>query len=900
MRSPRSLGLPLALGLAAACVQVYPSQAPAPSSGPAPAGATAAGKKPEEEQFKPWDTVLKNTRAIDGLIRTHIGRDQSILLELKPDQLDKDLGLVMHISRGIGDLELHQGLPLSDAQLVRFHRVGDQIWLYHMNPRFTADSGTPLQVSLERNVGHSVIATFKIESEQKETHNLLVNATGFFLSDYADLGQYLKFWFKDRPPGFERERSTVGRVLGFPRNVEIDADLTYHAPDYPAFGDASALSDYRYIPVTVRYSLFALPDKPMRVRAGDDRVGYFLDAVYDFSQDRKAIPFRTMVDRWRLEKKDPSAPVSEPVQPIVYYVDRSVPLEYRPYVKQGIEAWNKAFEAAGFKNAIVAKDAPDNDTTWSAEDIRYSTVRWTASYRMGYAIGPSQTDPRTGEILNADILISSAFPRGWLFEWQEISSPDAFREKLVQMTRPSLPDRPGLANRACLAEEGISHQLGIEHALLSGLGVLEPGADSVPMRYVGEALRELVMHEVGHTLGLRHNFKGSAGVPNGELQDTVFTRKNGVSVSVMDYDPANVSADPKHQGDYYMHEVGSYDVWAIRYGYTPVPGAATPEAELPELAKIAGEAADPLHSYGTDEDNWLGPWAVDPLTSAWELGADPMKWAADRVGLVHRVEPRLEPRLIQTGKGYQRLRGAIQSLIFERFLALNPVTKAVGGLYFARDHKGDPNARLPFTPVSAERQRAAVRLIVEQGLSDSAFRWSPDLLNKLAPNRMTHWGTGFGGIPVEFPANELAGAVQGVLLTELLDPARLARMVDNESRSPVGQSYTVAEMFHTLTDAVWSEVEVPAKPRATGPIRRNLQRLYIDRLGALLLPGRLLDFGGEDARSVARLELTGIGAKLAEAESASGVDRMTQAHLAESRAQVDRLLRASAVLTTGQ
>jgi len=888
--------LTAALVLLAACIQVYP-----PGSQPAPAGAPAqapgaAATKPAEpkDPFKPWDSVLKDTRPIEGMVRTHVGKDLSLYFELKPDQLDRDLGLVLHISRGVGDLELHQGLPLSDGQLIRFHRSGSQVHLLRLNPRFRADSGTPMQRSVEGNQAPAVVAVFKIESEHKETKALLINATPFLLSDYPDLAEYMKFFYRGKTPSFNKERSVVGRVQGFPRNVEIDAELTFVAPGFPAFGNDAALADYRTIPVSVRYSFYALPEQPMRARHGDDRVGYFLDAVYDFSRDRKAVPYRTMVNRWRLEKKDPAAAVSEPVQPIVYYIDRTVPVEYRQYVKEGIEAWNKGFEAAGFRNAIVARDAPD-DSTWSAEDVRYSTVRWSAAYRMGYAIGPSQTDPRTGEILNADILISAVFPRGWLFDWQELASPEAMRAQALRLSRPELPGRAALAGRACLQAAGLSHQLGVQHALLAGLGVLGD-ADSVPMRYVGEALRELIMHEVGHTLGLRHNFKSSSGVPNARLTDTAFTRRNGVAVSVMDYAPANIASDPARQGHFYNNEVGSYDVWAIKYGYVPIPGATSSDAELPELARIAGQSAEPLLTYGTDEDNWLGPYAVDPQTSAWELGEDPVKWAADRVALVKRVEPALERRLIRSGDGYQRLRGAITSLLFERYSALYPVTKTVGGLAFTRDHKGAPNARPPFTPVPAERQRAAVALITESMLSEQAIRYEPELLNRLAPNRLSHWGTGYGATPVEFPANEMVGSLQELLLTDLLEPIRVARMINNESRVAAGQAYTAAEMFRTLTDAIWSELDTPARPRAVHAVRRNLQRNHIGALGRMLLPGPVGPVLSEDARSLARLELEQVAARIRRADQGAVPDAMTRAHLAENLAQITRLLEATVAL----
>jgi hypothetical protein len=364
----------------------------------------------------------------------------------------------------------------------------------------------------------------------------------------------------------------------------------------------------------------------------------------------------------------------------------------------------------------------------------------------------------------------------------------------------------------------------------------------------------------------------------------------------MDYAPANIASDPSRQGHFYNNEVGSYDVWAIKYGYMPIPGATSSDAELPELARIAGQSAEPLLTYGTDEDNWLGPYAVDPQTSAWELGEDPVKWAADRVALVKRVEPALERRLIRPGDGYQRLRGAITSLLFERYSALYPVTKTVGGLAFVRDHKGAANARPPFTPVPAERQRAAVALITESMLSEQAIRYEPELLNRLAPNRLSHWGTGYGATPVEFPANEMVGSLQELLLTDLLEPIRVARMINNESRVAAGQAYTAAEMFRTLTDAIWSELDTPARPRAVNAIRRTLQRSHIGALGRMLLPAPVGPVLSEDARSLARQELEQVAARIRRADQGAISDPMTRAHLTENLAQAQRLLQATVAL----
>lgn len=900
------------------CVQVYgpPTTAANAESGAATEDGASKSEKSEKtdengkdgkeedkekKAFKPWDEVLKDTKAQDGFFKTHLKRDQTLYLELAADRLDQDFGMVLHYSRGAGVFNLQDGLVLSGTKLMRFRRVGDKVYLVDRNPLFTADPGSPMAASLADNVGHSIVAVFKIESEHEESKNVLIDVTPFFASDFADIARRLKGYFDDKPVGFDKERAFVSKIQTFPRNLELDAELTF-TPSEPSEASDAGVSDWRSIPVGVRYSLFALPETPMQPRLADDRVGFFLHAVKDFSRDQEETTYVRYVRRWRLEKKDPSAELSEPVEPIVFWVDRSVPLEYRRYVAEGIEAWSSAFEAAGFENAVMAKIAPDEDedATWSAEDIRYSTVRWTAAHSMGYAIGPSQMDPRTGELLNADILISSTFVTGWRYDWEELADPRTMVQRRLEAERRMRTMRPEERDFLCMAEMGMAHQLGVQHALLAGMGVIE-GDGPLPEDFLGPAIRDLVLHEVGHTLGLRHNFKSSAGTPFEKLHDTSFTGTNGVTLSVMDYAPVNVSPDKDRQGHYWNPVPGSYDRWAIRYGYAPmVEGGEVitePEDEKPHLEQIARLGADPLHTYGTDEDNWLGPWAVDPLTSAWDLGSDPVAFAEQRAELVSRVKPRLEDELIDEGDGYQRLRGAMARLTFEQWGALNTALRSVGGLYYARDHRGDPGQRPPFTPASADTQRRAVRLVTSTAFGEDAFGFSPEVLNKMAPNRWAHWGSNFFFTPVDFPVLEQVMFLQSVLLDNLLHPARLARVLNNEVRMPSGQEpYRLPELFGSLSESVWSEV-LERSARDVSSMRRNLQRAHLDHLTALLLDPQVDDTQvPPDARALARWELSRLSERLDETVGGSSLDVYTKAHLAESQARIDRALEASLAL----
>ncbi len=872
------------------------------------ADSAKADSTADKGPFKPWSDVLKDTRAIEGFFTVHLKRDASMLIELPVDRLAQDFGLVMHYSQGVGVFNVHDGLPLSGTRLMRWQRVGDKVYLVHRNVRFIADEGSPMQWSLNDNVGHSIVAAFDIKSEHDSTNALLIDVTSFFVSDYAAVSRVLKPSYQNKPVTFDKERSYVDEVMGFPQNVEIDALLTYKANDPPGGTSSSSarVSDVRSVPVGVRYSLFQLPEDPMQPRIADDRVGQFVDAVRDFSRDKAPTQYVRFVNRWRLEKRNPNAAMSEPVEPIVYYIDKSVPLEYRQYVKEGIEAWNAAYETAGFRNAIVAREAP-GDPDWHAEDIRYSTVRWTAAHRMGYAIGPSQSDPRTGELLNADILISTAFMSSWVDDWAEIVGPEDMDDRLDYATQLQSQLPPNLAGHVCLAEFGKAQQLAFQYMALSALGVID-GTKPMPEEYIAEAIRDLIMHEVGHTLGLRHNFKASSAIPYDRLNDKGFTAEHGLTLSVMDYGPVNIALDRNRQGDYYNRTVGSYDKWAIEYAYRQFPQSMgtngggygslieAAEQELPLLRRIAERGADPMHAYNTDEDTHLGPLSLDPTSNTWDLGSDPLRYAADRAELVARTQPELERRLIADGDSYDRLRAAFNSLVFERYRALVPVTKYVGGVYFSRDHRGDPNGRQPFRPVSADRQREALQLIIDQAFAEDAWEFDAELLNKTPPRRFGDWSGSFFVTPIDLQIHNMIRARQASLLSNLLHGGRLTRMVDNTVRADDSNQFTVADMFGMLTDEIWSELGNGTAPRSVNSFRRNLQRAYIDRFVQTLLSR---DQSGasrvpDDARSLARFYLVELSGRIDRALNAGpSADVETRAHLMESHARIERALEAS-------
>jgi hypothetical protein len=568
---------------------------------------------------------------------------------------------------------------------------------------------------------------------------------------------------------------------------------------------------------------------------------------------------------------------------------------YRPWVKEGIEGWQKAFEAAGFKNAIIAKDAPD-DSTWDAEDVRYSTIRWiTSSVPSFSAIGPSRTDPRTGEILESDILIEGTMMQNYRNTWRRSIGPAGIEEAIDPSLAIARAGGRLPLDRMCALGSGLGDQMGVLHTSLLMDGTVAAG-EPIPQEFLRGVVVITVLHEVGHALGLRHNFRSSTAVPYDKLHDKAWTAQHGVTASVMDYEGVNVSVDRSKQGEYFGTTVGPYDLWAIRFGYTP-SGAADVVADAAFARRIADESTRPGHEYSTDEDTY-GPDALDPRTVIWDLGDDPLRYARDHTAYLASLwaNPKFEERVLGPEGPYPTLRRAMDNLFMQYARSLGMAVKYVGGQYQSRDLARQDGGRPPLTPVPAARQREALDLIAKRGFAADAFRIDPSLLNRLVQDRWLHWGVpnlfAPGPNRLDYDLHTKVLTAQRALLDGMMSPSLLARMRQAENYSP--DPMRLSEYFDRMTGMLWSEVAAGGAPLQSlerPGTRRELQRVYVDKLASLVsapIPG-----GPDDARALARLQLQKIDGRCATALNNASLGDNTRAHLLESRASIRRALDAT-------
>ena len=575
--------------------------------------------------------------------------------------------------------------------------------------------------------------------------------------------------------------------------------------------------------------------------------------------------------------------VSEPKKPIVYWLENTIPHEFRDAVREGILAWNEAFEAAGFKNAIVAKQMPD-DADWDPADVRYNTVRWLFQPGSGYAVGPSRANPFTGELYDADVRISSDFVRSFYRTQTEFVSP-IIGQVAMDFETDEFTDEE--SSEMCQYGEYLRDEMASAWDIMTAAGIIK-GTDKDLNNYIHNGIVDLILHEIGHTLGLRHNFKASSIYSIDQLSNPAFTQKYGISGSVMDYQPINVFDGTT----FFQTKPGTYDYWAIEYAYKQ-PDRSTHSEDI-FLEEIASRSTDPLLQYGTDEDTFgLSTRGIDPQSNAWDLTDDPMAYYQKRFELANELWESIPEHFEKDGAQYSKLRGVFGRGMRQYRNASRNIAKYIGGMYHSRHHVGDPGGDNPFKIVPAEKQRDALNFILNRILAADAFNFDPDLLNKLAPGRDWDFkGTVWRMSRIDFPIHDYIRWVQSGAIYRLHHPRIFARVRDNELKFPKGESvYTLSEHFQKITTSLWSELE---QNKNINSFRRDLQKSHVEVLSIILLNEK--NYFHSDAVALARASLRSLHSDIKGALETGYLDDYTQAHLGESANKIQSVYKAQTVI----
>ena len=857
-----------------------------------PPGATApVGALPTPPGPPSFATLIKDARRIDGPL-TLWQKEDKVWIELAPENFNQRFLLSPKIKNGIGEAWVLGGLmasPINGAggpQVVEFVRVYNQVRLQVPNLEVTAKAGTPEARAVAASYSASLLGAVPVASQpHPDRKSVLIEANPLFLSDILGISAMLQRGLRGGY-SLDRGNSVITAVRGTPTTLVLETQSHYYGggggpqPNNPlaALLGTSGTSGPRFLPdsrsmlIGLSFSLAPLPAQPMSTRAADPRVGLFTTSLLDFSDDLLPTPRQRIINRWRLDKKDPVAAMSEPVQPITFHIDRNVPLAYRETVRSAILEWNKAFEKIGFQGAVAVLQQPD-DAAYDTLDFGHASVRWMMNADPTFsAIGPSHVDPRTGEILDADIAFEGMTVRSARFARSQVLSAGQ-----TAMAQAFLNPEPALSTHQhgayCQHAAFSSEQMGYAMDVLQARGELEPDSP-IAQQFVQDYVKGLIIHEVGHALGLRHNFRASRVYTEAQLSDAEFTRANGTTGSVMEYTPVNLARAGERAGTPFQTALGPYDYWAIEYAYKPLPAGTTAAAEKVELQRIAARSAEPLLAYGSDEDAAFG---LDPETLQLDLGSDPIVFAAKRLDIVRDLFKRQESRTLPSDRDYAVLQRSISYAVSDAWRAVGVLVRQIGGVRTLRDYPG--SGRDPLQPVPAAVQRHALDLIAKTVLTTDSLALSPALQRRLAPDFLDA-ADGLGPPPSFSLTQQLLG-LQRAVLGYLMSDAIAGRVLESVGKvDRPADAFQLTELYSRLSNEVWSEL---SRNQPITQARRELQRDHVNRLSTAIL--RPAGTARVDARGQMRGQALSLLARLDGAvkrRGGSAADADTIAHLADS------------------
>ncbi|MFD2828047.1 zinc-dependent metalloprotease [Leeuwenhoekiella polynyae] len=710
----------------------------------------------KKSKFKSYNEIITDDAASDpGLFTTH-RVDDKLYLEIPDSLLGKDMLLVSRIAKvpaGYGGGYVNAGSKVNE-QVIRWVRRGDKIDVKVISFENKSDKESPIYKSVEANNFYPILFSAEIKTFSKDSTGAVIDATDLFTQDIGAINAISPRLRKEyKVKRLDGSRTYIESAHAYPQNVEVKHVMTYDAEEPPERDQAETLT------FLMNQSMILLPEDKMQPRIADPRVGWFSIKKYDYDSDALKSDDYQIIRRWRLEPKDIEAykrgELVEPVKPIVYYLDPATPLKWRPYFKKGIEDWNKAFEGAGFKNAIIAKDPPtkEEDPEFSPEDVRYSVIRYVASTTRN-AVGPSVSDPRTGEILESDVI------------WYH------------------------------------NHLRSYRNRFMIEAGAQNPAARTLetPEEEIGEMMRMVIAHEVGHAIGLPHNMKASSAYPTDSLRVASFTQKYGLTPSIMDYARVNYVAQPEDKGVRYIRMMGPYDMYAVNWGYRYLPEANNPEAEKKTLDKwILEKAGNPWYEFGSSR-------GIDPHSQTESLGDDNIKASTYGLANLKKVVPNLIGWTTKDGYGYDDLQEVYRELNYLWRGYVNHVITNVGGVY--ETIKTADQDGTVYEPVPKEIQKEAVDFLNENAFNTPEWLLDIEILNRIEAS---------GAI-------DQVKSIQTYALNRLLDDSRISRMIENVQTNGA-EAYSPVALMNDLRTGIFSELY---RGQKTDAYRRNLQRTYVD------------------------------------------------------------------------
>jgi hypothetical protein len=773
--------------------------------------------KDKKEEPKTIAELTENSERYDGYFTIFQDKESGKThLLIKADQVDEEFIYWVQIANGVVDAGFFKG-GYGPSFMVSVQRHFDRIEFVAKNTNFYFDPSNAISKASEANISNALLAVAKIVAEDKETGDILIESDKIFQSE-----SFTQITPTPNPDGDPKKDFSLGKLdddktkiinlRSYPRNTDIEVEYVFSNPQ-PTVSGGKEVTDARNVSARVMHSFIKAPENDYQPRFDDARLGFFGQEVTDLTST-EAAPYRDMINRWHLVKKDPDAALSEPVEPITWWIENTTPVEWRELIRSAALEWNSAFEKAGFKNALVINIQPD-DAEWEAGDIRYNVLRWTSSPNPPFGgYGPSFADPRTGQLIGADVMLEYSFMNRVIRarEWMQDDQAIKF-----------WGDQNG-SGSYCTLGHGL--QMNSTFARLASDVAGYGDDDELNKRLTHDTMHYLILHELGHTLGMNHNMKATNLLTPEQAFDAEVVKEQGLAGSVMDYPAINFAPTREQQTQFYTTRPGPYDDWLIEWGYSPA--LADPQAESARLEAILARSTEPELAFGNDADDMRSPGkAIDPRVNIYDMSSDPITYASNAMTLMKDTLEGMGKRRPDAGKSYEEIFEGTGVLLRFWGRSAAVVSRYIGGVYVDRAVVGQQGATTPFRPVETATQKRAMDVLTRQVFAPNAFDLPAELLSHSARQRR-----GFNHfVGTEDPkVHDSILAIQTDILNHLMHPVVMKRITDS---SLYGNGYSLASMVTDLTNAVF---EADARDNVNS-MRQNLQMDYVKRLATISKEG---------------------------------------------------------------